>query len=48
MLKVPSALLHIEDNLLINPRIPLMERVKIQNISELALDPRLIDKKVVD
>ncbi|MBK8503049.1 MAG: RES family NAD+ phosphorylase [Saprospiraceae bacterium] len=48
ILAVPSALLPIEDNLLINPRHPLMEKVKIQNSSELSLDPRLVTNTLAD
>ena len=45
ILMVPSALLPIEYNLLINPRHPSMEKVKIQDVSQLSLDPRLVNNK---
>ena len=42
MLKVPSAILPIEHNMLINPKHPLMKEVIISHISEISFDPRVI------
>jgi RES domain-containing protein len=42
MLKVPSAILPIENNILINPKHPLMKEVVISHISEISFDPRVI------
>lgn len=42
MLKVPSAILPIENNILINPKHPLMKEVVISRTSEISFDPRVI------
>lgn len=40
-LKIPSAVLPSEYNILVNPNHPLISKIKILNISELNLDARL-------
>jgi RES domain-containing protein len=42
LLKVPSAVMPRESNLLINPQHPEMERVKVARTEPFAFDPRLI------
>lgn len=42
ILKVPSAILPIENNILINPKHLLMKAVVISHISEISFDPRVI------
>lgn len=42
LLRVPSAVLPIETNLLINPAHPMMSQVKIEETFDLLLDPRIL------
>jgi RES domain-containing protein len=42
--KVPSALLPIESNVLINPAHHMMSQVRISEVFDLVFDPRLLDR----
>lgn len=42
LLGVPSAILPIEQNLLVNPMHPIMAQVEIQEIFDLLIDPRVL------
>jgi RES domain-containing protein len=42
LMRVPSAILPIEKNLLVNPMHPMMSQVEIQEIFDLLIDPRVL------
>jgi RES domain-containing protein len=44
-LKVPSSVVPLEFNVLINPRHPLMKHVKVIDVSAFVIDVRLVGKK---
>lgn len=44
-LKVPSAVVPMEHNILINPHHPLISKVKIMDVSDFVFDGRLLKKK---